>query len=291
MAIKSEQSLLFRIIYKFLESRKGSSQQLKKKKKAEFYLDKRQKFAIGVALLSFGFFFVEYAFNTYGLFSAFFLAIFSDCILFWAIRNDLSENFSIQVFILPFLYSLSFGFFSFLTPARLLTKLILTSLYALGLYSVFLSENIFIVASIRTIALLNSARIVSLVISLITFFFLANTTFSIHAILLPTIGIVFLLSLFLTLHAVWTYTLEEDIKKDVSWVIAISLCIVQLSVTIWFWPSSPTIVALFLTSIWYVLIGLSHVWFDKRLFRSVLWEYAWVSVIAFLVLVSFTMWQ
>jgi hypothetical protein len=291
MSNKSEQSLLFRIIYKFIKSRNGSSTQLKKKKKTEFVLEKRQKFAIGVTALSFGFFLVEYAFNTYGLFSAFFLALLSDLILFWAIRNDLRENFSFQVFILPFLYSLSFGVFSFLTPARLLTRVILTSFYALGLYSVFLTENIFIVASIRTIALLNSARIVSLVISLITFFFLANTTFSVRTILVTTVGIIFLLTLLITIHAVWTYTLEGNIKKDLSWIIAISLCMLQISVSIWFWPTTPTIVALFLTSIWYVLIGLTHVWFDKRLFRGVLWEYAWVSIIAFLVLISFTKWQ
>jgi len=276
--------------FKFFWWQKNSSS-LKKKKKTELVLEKRQKFVVGVVALSFGFFLAEYAFNTYGILSAFFLAFFSDLVLFWAIRKDLRENFSFQAFILPFLYTLSFGMFSFLTPARLLTRIILTSLYALGMYSIFLSENIFIVASIRTIALLNSARIVSLVISLVTFFFLANTTFSIRAILIPTIATLFLLSLLLTTHAVWTYTLEADFKKDFSWVIVVGICIIQLSVMIWFWPTSPTIVALFLTSVWYVLVGLVHVWLDKRLFRSVLWEYTWVSIIAFLVLISFTKWQ
>ncbi|MDE2588447.1 MAG: hypothetical protein KGL95_02120, partial [Patescibacteria group bacterium] len=141
-----------------------------KQKKRQFIFEKRQKFAIGVGILSLGLFGASVTFNEYGIVMSALLALFSDLFLYWAIHDDLQENFSPQVFILPFLYSLSFGLFSFLAPARLLTRLILTTLYAVGLYSVFLSENIFVVALVRTIALLNSARIVSLVISLITFF-------------------------------------------------------------------------------------------------------------------------
>src|SRR5690348_11228511 len=110
------QSLLFRIIYK-LVSRNKPQKGLKTKKR-EIIFGKRQKFGVGVVLLSCGLFLAEYALNTYGLLTAFFLAVFSDVILFWAIQQDLQDNFSAQVFILPFFYSLSFGLFSFLTPAR-----------------------------------------------------------------------------------------------------------------------------------------------------------------------------
>lgn len=289
MANTKQQSLLFRIIYRFA-SRKSSQRGLKTKKR-EFSFGKRQKFGIGVVLLSMGLFLAEYALNTYGLITAFFLAVLSDVILYWAVSQDLQDNFALQVFVLPFLYSLSFGLFSFLTPARLLTRIILTSLYAVGLYSVFLSENIFTVASIRTIALLNSGRIVSLVISLVTFFFLASTAFSLRTTLLPTTLVIFIFSFLLSMHALWTYTLERGIRKDVMWVAIISVSIFELSAILWFWPTTPIVVALFLTSIWYIMIGLTHVWLDKRLFKSVLWEYIWVAVIAFLVLVSFTKWQ
>lgn len=262
-----------------------------KQKKRQFIFDKRQKFAIAVAILSLGLFGASVTFNEYGILMSGLLALFSDLFLYWAIRDDLKENFSPQVFTLPFLYSLSFGLFSFLAPARLLTRLILTTLYAVGLYSVFLSENIFIVASVRTIALLNSARIVSLVISLITFFFLTNTTFSLRLFVFPAVALVMFTTALLTIHAIWTYTLEKSLRKDGLWIGIITLCLFELSGVLWFWPTSPTVLALFLTSIWYVLVGLSHVWLDKRLFRNVMWEYLWVAIIAFLVLVSFTKWQ
>jgi len=282
------QSFLFRIIYFIFNKKKKSGRQEKGK---QFYIEKRQKFAIGVGLLSVMLFLSAYFHTTYGIFMVLFLAFFSDLFLLWTIYGDLKNNFSSKVFILPFLYSLSFGLFSFLTPARLLTRLILTILYAIGLYSVFLSQNIFTVASIRTIALLNSGRIVSLVISLIAYFFLTNTAFSLRVSLLPTGVLLFIFSFLFTSHAMWTYTLEKSLKKDLVWILVCSLCLVELGIALWYWPTSPTVVALFLTSVWYIFIGLSHIWFDRRLFRNVLWEYVWVAVIAVLVLISFTKWQ
>src|SRR6266480_2602281 len=159
MTQTSAKPFLFRVIYALMRRKK---KQYYKGKKKQFILGKRQKFAIGVGFSSLIFFITTIILNGYGILTAFFLAIFSTGILLWVIRDDLKKNFSPQVLLLPFFYSLSFGVFSFLTPARQLTRIILITLYAIGLYSVFLSENIFIVASIRTIALLNSARIISL---------------------------------------------------------------------------------------------------------------------------------
>lgn len=286
MTDKIPQSKLLRFLFKFFSKKQKSSS-----KKRQFSFGKRQIFATGIVILSLGLFLSEFTLNAYGILIAFFLGVLSDVVLFWAIRRDLEDNFASQVFILPFLYSLSFGVFAFLTPARLITRTILTVLYAIGLYSVFLSENIFTVASIRTIALLNSGRIVSLVISLVTYFFLASTVFSLRFGIYPTMIILILFTFLLSAHAVWSYTLEKGFKKDLLWVSMQTLCVFELSLVLWFWPTTPTVGALFLTSIWYVLVGLSHVWLDKRLFRHVLWEYIWITVIAFLVLVGFTKWQ
>lgn len=288
MAQKTEKPFLFRIIYSVVDRNKKQSASRKKK---QYIIGKRQKFSIGVGIASFILMLTDYILNGYGILTALFLAIFSDIILYWAIKDDLKQNFSPQVFILPFLYSLSFGLFSFLTPARLFTHVILDVLFAVGLYSVFLSENIFAVASIRTIQLLNSARIVSLVISLVAYFFLASTAFSLRVNVIPTTILLFLFSTLFSMHAIWTYTLEKSLRKDISWTVIMSLCLSEFGIILWFWPTTPIIVALFLTSMWYVFVGLSHVWLDKRLFRNVLWEYIWVSVIGLLVIISFTQWQ
>ncbi len=259
-------------------------------KKNKAFLSKRQKFIIGVFLLSISFFLVSYLLNAYGVLAAIVISLLSDLFLFWGIYPDLKDNFHPQIFSLLSLYSLSFGLFSFLTPSRFLSKIVLTIIYAIGLYSLFLCENIFVVAAGRTIALLNSARIVSLVVSLVVSLFITSAIFSLHIWIFLETPLIFIMYFLLTIHGLWSYTLEKSIKKEIYWVLVISLFIMELSMILWFWPSSPAIIGLFLTGIWYFLIGLSHAWLDKRLFKNVFWEYIWTLVISVLIIISFTKW-
>jgi hypothetical protein len=210
--------------------------------------------------------------------------------LFWATYADLKENKLYQVFILPFFYTLAFGFFYLLTPASFVIRLLLTTIYAFGLYSLFLSQNIFIVSSSRTIQLLSGARIVSFVITLISYFFLTNIVFSFHSVLIPTILLITTYTFFLTYHSLWTYSLQKYSQPFFFWVLALTVCIIEIASLVWFWPSSPTVISLFLSGFFYSLVGLSHIWFEKRLFKGILWEYVWVGAIVFFVLLLFTQW-
>lgn len=254
-------------------------------------LDKRQKFVLSVILLSLTLFFTEYQLGkSVGFYVVFALAFLSDLLLFWAIRKDVKENFTLNLFILPFFYSLAFGLFYFLIPARLYARILLSLLYAFGLYSLFLSQNIFVVSAIRTIQLLSGARIVSFVITLISFFFLSNTVLTLHLTIGPYLLLIGLYSFALLYHSIWTYTLQKSGKTILLWVTALTLTILEAAIFLWFWPSSPTVIALFLTGFFYTIVGLSHVWFERRLFKGVLWEYVWVGVAVFFVLNLFTKW-
>lgn len=263
----------------------------KKQKKSTVAITKRQKFVIAVLILSGTLFFSEYVINTSALFLSVGLAVLTDIFLFGALYKDLRESFAPQAFFLPFLCSLAFSLFFFLTPTRLISRVILTSLYAISLYALFLSENIFLVASIRTIALLNSARIVTFVISLLSYFFLSNIVFSFRLSFIPTTLLIGLFSLAFVIHGLWTYTLEKSLKKDIVWPLLITLCLFELSCVLWFWPTTSTILALFLTTAFYTLTGLSHTWLDKRLFQGAFWEYGWVVGFASVLLIWFTRWQ
>ena len=266
---------------------------LKKKTKslfAKLIISKRQKFISSVILLSLGLFIAEYLLGKSGILVVAGLSFFTVFLLYLALKADLKENFSISVFILPFLYSLAVGLFYLLVPARFLTRVGITSLYALGLYSLFLSQNIFTVSSIRTIALLSGARTVSLVISLLSYFFISNVVFSFHINVLITLLLVFIYSFLFVMQAIWVNTLDKNPFSQVFWVISLTLCLVETALFLWFGPSSPTVLALFLTSIFYVLVGLSQAWFEKRLFRSVILEYTWITVISFIFLILFTNW-
>lgn len=264
---------------------------IERKSTGTFFLNKRQKFVLSVIVLSVGLFILEYLFTGYGFWLSLFLAILTDILFFASMYVDAPESLAIQSLILPFLYSLSFGLFYFLAPSRLITRIVFTSLYAIGLYSLFLCENIFTVASIRTIQLLNGARIVSMVVTLISYFFLTNIIFSLRIPIIPTTLLLFSSSFLFLLHSIWIYTLEKKLSTEIEWVITLSLCIFQLGVILWFWPSTPTLVSLFLTGMIYTLVGLTHAWLDRRLFKGVLWEYLWIIVFTFVVLIAFTQWS
>lgn len=254
------------------------------------FLTKRQRFVTGVLVLSLSLFLVEHFLIKSGIYFVILLSFLTDVFLYWALRKDLKNNFAPQVFILPFLYTLAFGLFYFSLPPRLLTQLFLTGLYAVGIYSAYLSENIFIVSSIRTIALLSSARTVSFVLSIFIYAFFTNTVFSSQLSFFIILPLIFVYSLILIVHSLWTYTLEKKIATELIWGLLLSICLVQMSFLLWFWPSKPLVISLFLTGFFYIIVGLSHLWFEKRLFKSVLWEYIWVAVFVFIVLVVFTSW-
>jgi hypothetical protein len=252
--------------------------------------DKRQKFISSIILLSLGLFVSEHFLEKSGVYLIFALSLLTVVLLFLCLRKDLKDNFSWQIFILPFFFSLSFGLFYLLVPARYITRIIMTTLYAVGLYSLFLSENIFTVSSIRTIALLSSAKTVTVALTLLSFFFLSNVVFSLHLNIFLTLLLVLLYSFPIILQSIWIYTFEKKDSSFILWVISLTICILEVSVLLWFWPSTPTLIALFLSGIFYSILGLSHVWLEKRLFKGVIWEYSWVIIILLVVLVFFTSW-
>lgn len=266
----------------------------RKKRRIRFLaIEKRQKFVIAVILLCFSLFIAEFQkfhVTQSGIYIVLFLAFLTNIFLYWAIHQDVRENKAYQSFILPFFYSLAFGLFYFVTPTIFLSRIILAVVYAFGLYSLFLSQNILVVSSMRTIALLSGARIVSFVITLISYFFLTNIVYALHVNIVWVILFFAFYTFALIYGSLWTYNLQKTIPNIVTWVWVLTVCLVEVAVLLWFWPSSPTVIALFLTGFFYTIVGLSHIWFERRLFKGILWEYVWVSCITFFVLFLFTPW-
>lgn len=262
------------------------------KKILSITIPKRQKFVLAVLILSVGLFLVgNNQTGQYALHIALTLAIVTDIFLLWGIYSNLRENFNASIFILPFFYSLSSGMFYFLVPARLLFRIPVAIIYGIGLYSLFLSQNVFIVATNRVIALLAGARIVSFLITILSYFLITDIVFSLHLPFLPMIFIVALYSYLLVYQSIRTYVLQKIESESIFfWSAGVTLCLVEAAALLWFWPSSPTIIAIFLAGFFSTLAGLSHTWFERRLFRGVLWEYLWVGAVVFFVLIAFTQW-
>ena len=254
-------------------------------------LNKRQKFVIAVLVLSFGVFFSEYFTGAKLLSMALILAVATDLLLLFILRKDIKGNFIIPTLILPFFFTLAFPFFYALVPERLLSRLLITLIYGFGLYSLFLTQNIFAVSGIRTINLLRSARIVAFVLTLLVFYFLVNFIFSLRLPVLLTPLAILPISFLMNVQSLWTYSLDSTQVKAISFFSAIiALCILQLSYVLVLWTVNASIYSLFLTGIFYTYSGLCHAWLERRLFKGILWEYVWVGFISVLFLVIFSKW-
>lgn len=252
---------------------------------------KRQKFVVAVLLLSVGVFMSEYFSGLKLALSAVGLAIATDLMLLFILRKDIKGSFFGPILVLPFFFSLAFPFFYTLVPERLLSRLIITVIYAFGLYSLFLTQNIFAVSGIRTINLLRSARIVAFVITLLVFYFLVNFIFSLRFPVLLTPLVIFPISFFMNIQSLWTYTLDTSQVKSIALFSGIiALCILQLSYVLILWPVNASVYSLFLTGVFYTYSGLCHAWLERRLFKGILWEYVWVGFISVLFLVIFSKW-
>ncbi len=253
--------------------------------------NKRQQFVIAVLILSAGVFMSEYFTGTKLFITSFLLATITDVFLIFILRKDIKGTFFGPILILPFFFTLAFPFFYALVPERLLSRLLITLIYAFGLYSLFLTQNIFAVSGIRTINLLRSARIVAFVITLLVFYFLVNFIFSLRLPVLLTPIAILPLSFLMNVQSLWSYSLDTTQVRAISWfAVSIAICIMQLSYILVLWPVNASIYSLFLTGIFYTYSGLCHAWLERRLFKGILWEYVWVGFISVLFLVIFSKW-
>lgn len=261
-----------------------------KKVFSTFSINKRQKFVIAVIILSLGLFISEHLFGKSGFFITIFLSLASALLFLLIEKEDIKGKLPLYTLVAPlFLYTLSIGLFYFLVPARFISRVVIASLYAFGLYSLFLAQNIFVIAFIRNIPLLSGARTVSFVITVVSYFFLSTVIFSLHWPLFVTLSLVFIFSALFIFQSIGII-LEKSFRQALIWAAVLSLCVLELTLILWFWPTTPLLISIFLTGFFYTIVGLSQVWLDRRLFRGVLWEYVWMIVLALFILVLFTSW-
>lgn len=256
-----------------------------------FSLNKREKFVLFVLILSVGIFFSEFLTELPLILAGLGMACLTVLFLYIALREDIKPSTLYPIIILPFFYTLAFSLFYTLIPSRLLTRIIVTFIYAFGVYSLFLSQNIFAVSAARTINLVRSARIVSYVITIFVLFCMVSIIFSLRLPVFITPILIFVVSFLLSFQSLWAYTEDRENTKEVTIYSGfIALMMGELAFALTIWPVTAAIYAIFLTGLFYTYLGLSHTWLEKRLFKSVLWEYVWVGVLSILFLVIFSKW-
>lgn len=256
-----------------------------------FNFDKRKKFVLSVLLLSSGLLISQFLRGGERVILGIFLSILAVVSLFLSIYEDIKGTFHYPIFILPFFYTLALSLFYFLLPERFLTRIAVTIFFAMTIYSLFLAHNIYAVSSIRTVQLLRAAHAVSFFLTIIAFFILVNMVFTLHLMPYVLFVLLFGASFILIIQILWSTLLEASFSPIVLFFsLGLSLILAEIGTMLSFWPVLPTVAALFLSGNFYTFVGLSQHWLEKRLFKGILWEYIWVVIIVFVVLIFTTTW-
>lgn len=259
-------------------------------KKFKLELSKREKIITASVILSLGLlstqlvpFYLTYRF-VIGL------SVLATLLTVWALWEGLNITKAIVLIILPTLFTLSVASFYFLLPIRWLTRLPVALAFGLTFYTLLLSKNVFNVAATRTIPLYRVASTAVFVLTLITSFLLYNVIFSFDLMFLWNGLAVFLISFPLILQVVWSIKMEGINSLVLVYSLVLSLVIGEAAIALSFWPILNLLASLFLSTVLFIVLGISTHSLRDRLNRGLVWEYVGWGVLIFLIAFFVTSW-
>jgi len=220
------------------------------------------------------------------------LFIVSYVLCAFALRDDLHGAEWGTLLILPSFFTAAVAVFYFLLPTRWLTRLPIAVLYAIGIYALLLTENIYNVAAARTIALLRAAHSVGFLLTLATYFLLVQTVLAYRFHGWMNAALIGVVTYPLTLQILWAMNLEPLVGKRVRELTRIITVIaVELTWIFSLVPVRTTLLALFLTTCFYGLVGMGQQYLADRLYKRTVWEFFGVVVIVGIILLVTLNWR
>lgn len=208
-----------------------------------------------------------------------------------ALREDLKGAEWVTLLTLPTLFTAAVGVFYFLLPVRWLTRLPIAALYAIGIYALLLTENIYNVAATRTIALLRAGHSVGFLLSLATYFLLVQSILAFRLYPIVNAALVGVMTFILTLQVLWAMELERTIGKRIqNLTVIITLVLAEVAWVFSLWPVRTTLQAVLLTTCFYGLAGMGQQYLTDRLYKRTVWEFFGVVAIVFIILILATNW-
>lgn len=248
-------------------------------------IEKRVRFVISTVILSVILLTATFSFydKAWVFIPVLFVATYA--LTFFSILEDIDKAEWLTLFIMPLGLSIVFYMFYYLIPVRWLTRVPFIALYAISIYAVLLTSNIFNVGVEKSLRLYKAAFSVNYFYHTILSFIAFSILFTLrepwyyNAIL--SAAIIFPLAV----QLLWTIKLNTTFDREL-WFYAlfISIIIGESALVISFVPFKPSISALLLTAVYYSVAGLTTAYIDGRLFKNTIREY--IIVLAFVLAVS-----
>lgn len=210
----------------------------------------------------------------------------------WALFEDLKGIEWLTILSGPSLYAVAIGLFYFLLPGYLFTRIIIVALFGIGMYALYLTENIFSVAAARTIQLLRAAHAVGFLLSILTVSLLYNTVFSLQWPFWANGLLVLLVSFPVALNGLWSIRLEPQLSANIL-KMSFSLAVMCgfLAAVLSFLPVTVWVAALFLATVIYVTLGLLQHELSERLYKRTITEYVVVGLLVLVATLLVTQWK
>lgn len=261
-------------------------------------MNKRFRYLISSVFSALGFLMfitLPYESRYYGLMAGMVLSMFC----FWfGLGIVFIENFSVRMMaiILPMLFFVGFGLFAALLPYSIISAVLLSVFFGVVYYILFLVENVFLVAiGYRTVPLYRAAYTTSLIVLLLTTFFVFDTLFSFRLFFIWNVLGVFLISVLIFLYQFWAIAIElpDDGKDKNRWLYVFlpAVLMTELALVWSFWPVGIFKGSVYLVSAVYVLSGLMQAEIRERLFKRTWLTQLWIGVAIVAACVLVTNWR
>ena len=256
-----------------------------------FNLKKRQKIILNTVILTIGLLSTQLVdFNLRFKFITG-LAVLSYILSLWSLWEGLNLTKAIVLMILPVFFTGALASFYFLLPVRWLTRLPVAVAFGLMFYLLLLAQNVFHVASIRTIPLYRASSTAAFLFTLLSAFFIFNVIYAFKLLFILNGVAVFLISFPLILQVLWSITMEDRVSTAIFvQTLVLSFVMGELALVFSFWPMPTTIWPLVLSSSMYVLLGLTTNFLRGRGSRRLVLEYLGIGAIVLILSFLTTSW-
>jgi hypothetical protein len=158
--------------------------------------------------------------------------------------------------------------------------------FGVGLYGIMLVENIFSVASIRTIQLFRAARSVNFILTLVTSLFFFTVVLSLKVAFYWVFLIAFVVSFILSFPSFWSVDLKNNNVAEITrFAFMVGLLVGLMGLVISFWPVKPFMGGLMITSLLYALLGVMEQRLSSRVYLESVTEY--IATVMIIVVIGY----
>lgn len=211
----------------------------------------------------------------------------------WALWEGINKTKMITVLTLPTLFCLGAASFYFvLNPdyIRWLTRAPAAIIFSVLFYLILLSQNVFNVASLRTIPLYRAASTTSLIFTMFTAILTFSVIYTLRLEFYLNSLFVAVLSFILSISILWNVEMGRIKDKIIIYCFAVSLLVGELALALSFWPILPLLWSVSLSIYLYCLLGLLHHYLKDRLTGRLIWEYGTIGFLVLFFLIIVTSW-